>query len=93
MQNSKVNVAAVLMAAALCLTHAVPGWSEPVENKRKVYVGTIVAVPLAQDLHHQTSFTVLDNELTASGDLAIGYGLGFAAVVGRGISDYTRPLN
>jgi len=88
MQNSKVNVAAVLMAAALCLTHAVPGWSEPVENKRKVYVGTMVAVPLAQDLHHQTSFTVLDNELTASGDLAIGYGLGFAAVVGRGISDY-----
>ena len=67
MQNSKVNVAAVLMAAALCLTHAVPGWSEPVENKRKVYVGTMVAVPLAQDLHHQTSFTVLDNELTGFG--------------------------
>lgn len=88
MQNSKVNVAAVLMAAALCLTHAVPGRAEPVENKRKVYVGTMVAVSLAQDLHHQTSFTVLDNEWPASGDLAIGYGLGFAAVVGRGISDY-----
>ena len=48
----------------------------------------MVAVSLAQDLHHQTSFTVLDNEMTASGDLAIGYGLGFAAVSGRGISDY-----
>ena len=88
MNNSRVNVAAVLTVAALCLTHAVPGRAERVENKRKVYVGTMVAVSLAQDLHHQTSFTVLDNEMTASGDLAIGYGLGFAAVSGRGISDY-----
>ena len=88
MKNSRVNVAAVLTVAALCVTHAVPGRAEPVENKRKVYVGTMVAVSLAQDLHHQTSFTVLDNEMTASGDLAIGYGLGFAAVSGRGISDY-----
>ena len=88
MNNSRVNVAAVLTVAALCVTHAVPGRAEPVENKRKVYVGTMVAVSLAQDLHHQTSFTVLDNEMTASGDLVIGYGLGFAAVSGRGISDY-----
>lgn len=89
MENSRGNVAAVLMvAAALCVTHAVPGLSQPVEPKRKVYVGTMVAVSLAQDLHHQTSFTVLNSEMTASGDLAIGYGLGFAAVAGRGISDY-----
>ena len=89
MESSRGNLAAVLMVAvALCVIHAVPGWSQPVEHKRKVYVGTMVAVSLAQDLHHQTSFTVLDNEMPASGDLAIGYGLGFAAVAGRGISDY-----
>ena len=50
----------------------------------------MVAVPFAQDLHHQTSFTVpgFNTEMTASGDMEIGYGLGFAAVLGKEISDY-----
>ena len=88
-ENSRVRVAAVLMVVlACCVIHAVPGLSQPADDKRGYYVGTMVAVPFAQDLHHQTSFTVLNNEMTASGDLAIGYGLGFAAVAGRGISDY-----
>lgn len=89
MENFRVNVAAVLIVAfACCVIHAVPGLSQPADDKRGLYVGTMVAVPFAQDLHHQTSFTVLSNEMTASGDLAIGYGLGFAAVAGKGISDY-----
>ena len=89
MENFRVNVAAVLMVVlACCVIHAAPGRAQPADSKRGVYVGTMVAVPFAQDLHHQTSFTVLNNEMTASGDLAIGYGLGFAAVAGRGISDY-----
>ncbi|MCE2448310.1 MAG: hypothetical protein J4F35_07985 [Candidatus Latescibacteria bacterium] len=84
MKNSSV----LMVVLALCAIHAVPGLSQPADDKRGMYFGTMVAVPFAQDLHHQTSFTVLNNEMTASGDLAIGYGLGFAAVSGKGISDY-----
>lgn len=85
MENSRVSVAAVLM---LCIIRSVPGLAQPAHDKRGVYVGTMVAVPFAQDLHHQASFTVFDTEMTATGDLAIGYGIGFAAVAGKEISDY-----
>lgn len=86
MENSRVNVVAVLMVAvALCVVHVVPGLSQPVvavvDDNRRVYVGAMVGIPFAQDLHHQISAGI-------SGDLAIGYGLGFAGVVGKGISDY-----
>lgn len=89
MENFRGNVAAVLMvASALCFIRAVPGLAQPADDRKGLYVGTMVAVPFAQDLHHQTSFTVFDTEMTATGDLAIGYGIGFAAVAGKGISDY-----
>ena len=96
MENSRVNlVAIVLVVSALCVIRAVPGLAQPADDKRKAYVGTMVAVPFAQDLHHQTSFTLPETspifpgaELSAAGDLAIGYGLGFAAIAGKGISDY-----
>ena len=95
MENSRVNVVAVLMVAvALCVVHVVPGLSQPavavVDDNRKMYVGAMVGIPFAQDLHHQISARVpnLNMEVPISGDLSIGYGLGFAAVVGRGISDY-----
>ena len=69
---------------------AVPGQAQPSADKGGMYLGTMVAVPFAQDLHHQTSFTVpvLNAKMTASGDMEIGYGIGFAAVGGKGISDY-----
>ena len=96
MENSRVNVVVVLMVAfALCVMYAVPGLSQPADDNRRVYVGAMVGIPFAQDLHHQTSFTLPETspilpgaELPAAGDLAIGYGLGFAAVAGKGISDY-----
>ena len=96
MENSRGSVAGVVMvASALCFIGAVPGLAQPVDDTRGVYVGTMVAVPFAQDLHHQTSFTLPETspifpgtELSASGDLAIGYGIGFAAVAGKGISAY-----
>ena len=72
-----------------CVIHAVPGLAQPADDKRGLYVGTMVAVPFAQDLHHQTSFSVFNQEMTASGDIEIGYGIGFAAIAGKGISDYT----
>lgn len=86
MKNSSV----LMIVLALCAIHAIPGLAQPVDDKRRVYVGTMMAVPFAQDLHHQTSFTVpgFNMEMTASGDLAVGYGIGFAAVSGKEISDY-----
>ena len=89
MENSRVSDAIVpIIFFACCVIRVVPGLAQPADNNRRVYVGTMVAVPFAQDLHHQTSFTVFDTEMTATGDLAIGYGIGFAAVAGKGISDY-----
>ena len=89
MENSRVRDAIVsIVVFACCAIRVAPGLAQPADDKRGLYVGTMVAVPFAQDLHHQTSFTVLNNEMTASGDLAIGYGLGFAGVLGKGISDY-----
>ena len=96
MENSRVNVVAiVLVVFALCVIRAVPGLAQPADDERGLYVGTMAGVPFAQDLHHQTSFTLPETspilpgaELSAAGDLAIGYGLGFAAVAGKGISDY-----
>ena len=96
MENSRVNVVAVLMvAAALCVMYAVPGLAQPADDNRRMYVGAMAGIPFAQDLHHQTSFTLPETspilpgaELPAAGDLSIGYGLGFAAVAGKGISDY-----
>ena len=90
MENSRENVAAVLMVAStLCVIHAVPGLSQPADAKRKVYVGTMVAVIFGQDLHHKTAFTTPDNEeMTVSSHLVIDYGIGFAGIAGKGISDY-----
>ena len=91
MENSKVSYAVVsIVVFACCVIRVVPGLAQPADDKRGLYVGTMVAVPFAQDLHHQTSFTVpgFNREMTASGDMEIGYGLGFAAVLGREISTY-----
>lgn len=69
--------------------YAVPGLAQPADDKRKVYIGTMVAVTFGQDLHHKTAFTTPDNtEMTVSSHLTIDYGIGFAAVAGKGISDY-----
>ncbi len=89
MENSSVRITAGLMIAfASCVLHAVPGLAQPAADKKRVYVGTMVAVPFAQDLHHQVDAQVpLLGEISVSGDLAIGYGIGFAAVAGRSISD------
>ena len=79
-----------MVASALCFIHAVPGLSQPADKKRKVYVGTMVAVTFGQDLHHKTAFITPDNtEMTVSSHLVIDYGIGFAAIAGKGISDYT----
>ena len=85
MENSRENVAAVLMvASALCVIHAVPGLSQPADDKRKMYVGTMVAVIFGQDLHHKTAFTTPDNEeMTVSSHLVIDYGIGFAGIAGE----------
>ena len=89
-EKSRVRDAIVsIVVFACCVIRVVPGLAQPVDDKRGLYVGTMVAVPFAQDLHHQTSFTVLNQEMTASGDIEMGYGIGFAAVAGKGISDYT----
>ena len=90
MENSRVSDAAVLMIVfACCLTHASPGLSQSAETKRRAYVGTMVAVTFGQDLHHKTAFTTPDNEeMTVSSHLVIDYGIGFAAIAGKGISDY-----
>ncbi len=96
MEHWRGSVATVLAVAfAFCVLHAVPGLAQPGDAERRLYVGTMVAVPFAQDLHHQTSFIlpatspVLPGaELSAAGDMEIGYGLGFAAILGREISNY-----
>ena len=89
MKNSEGNCPFVLLTVfAFCMISSVPARSQPAEDERGLYIGTMVAVPFAQDLHHQTSFSVADIKMTASGDLEIGYGIGFAAVSGKGISDY-----
>ena len=96
MEHLRGSVATVLAVTfACCVLIAVPGLAQPGDAKRRMYVGTMVAVPFAQDLHHQTSFTLPETspvlpgaELSAAGDMEIGYGLGFAAVVGREISTY-----
>ena len=57
--------------------------------KERWYVGTMVAVIFGQDLHHKTAFTTPDNEkMTVSSHLVIDYGIGFAGIAGKGISDY-----
>lgn len=97
MENSRVSITvALIVAFMLCFIHAVPGLAQSVDDKRGLYVGTMVAVPFAQDLHHQTSFTLPETspifpgaEMSAAGDLSMGYGFGFAAIAGKGISDYT----
>ena len=90
MENSRASDAIVsIVFFACCVICVVPGLAQPADDKRGLYVGTMVGVTLAQDLHHQTSFTVFNTEMTASGDMEIGYGIGFAAVAGKGISDYT----
>ena len=91
MENSRGNVTAVLMVAfALCFVHVGPGSSQPTDDKRGVYVGTMVAVTFGQDLHHKTAFIAPDNiEMIVSSHLVIDYGIGFAAIAGKGISDYT----
>ena len=91
MENSRVSDTVVsIVVFACCVIRVAPGLAaQPVDDKSGLYVGTMVAVPFSQDLHHQTSFTVLNQEMTASGDIEMGYGIGFAAVAGKGISDYT----
>lgn len=96
MENSRVSdEIASIVVFACCAICVVPGLAQSADNERRMYVGTMVAVPFAQDLHHQTSFTLPETspvlpgaELSVAGDLAIGYGLGFAAVLGREISTY-----
>ena len=96
MDNSRVSDAIVsIVVFACCVIRVVPTLAQPADDERGVYVGTMVAVPFAQDLHHQTTFTLPETspifpgaELAAAGDLAIGYGLGFAVVAGRGVSAY-----
>ena len=97
MENSRVSDAIVsIVVFACCVIRVVPGLAQPADDKRGLYVGTMVAVPFAQDLHHQTSFTLPETspilpgaEMSAAGDLSMGYGFGFAAIAGKGISDYT----
>ncbi len=89
MDNSRVGYLSVFATIfAYCIIPSVPARSQPAEVEKGVYVGIMLAVPFAQDLHHQASFSVANIEMTASGDLEIGYGIGFAAVSGKGISDY-----
>lgn len=90
MENSRVSIIAALMVAAvLCCIHAVPGLAQPDDDKKNMYVGTMVGVTFRQDLHHKTAYTTPDNtELTVSSHLTIDYGIGFAAIAGKGISDY-----
>ena len=89
MENSRVSDAIVaIVVFACCVIRVVPGLAQPADDERGVYVGTMVGFSFAQDLHHQTSFTVFGTEMTASGDVEMGYGIGFAAVAGKGISDY-----
>ncbi len=90
MKDSKISVAAVLMIIfACCVIHAVPGLAQPADDERGGYVGTTVAVILKQDLHHKTTFITPDNtEWPVQSHLAVGYGIGFAAIAGKGISDY-----
>ena len=96
MEHLRGSVAAVLVfASAFCVLQAVPGLAQTGDAKRRLYVGTMVAVPFAQDLHHQTSFTLPEAspifpgvEMSAAGDMEIGYGIGFAAVLGKEISTY-----
>ena len=97
MENSRVSDAIVsIVIFACCVIRVVPIFAQPADDKGGLYVGTMVAVPFAQDLHHQTSFTLPETspifpgaEMSAAGDLSMGYGFGFAAIAGKGISDYT----
>lgn len=96
MENSRVSDAVVsIVVFACCVIRVVPGLAQPADDERGLYVGTMVAVPFAQDLHHQTSFTLPETspifpgvEMSAAGDMEIGYGIGFAAVAGKRISAY-----
>ena len=89
MENSRVSDAIVsIVVFACCVIRVVPGLAQSADDKRGLYVGTMVGFSFAQDLHHQASFTVLNTEMTASGDMELGYGIGFAAVAGKEISDY-----
>jgi opacity protein-like surface antigen len=96
MEHLRGSIAAVLVVVLVCcVISAVPGLAQPGDAERRLYVGTMVAVPFAQDLHHQTSFILPETspvlpgaELSAAGDMEIGYGLGFAAILGREISTY-----
>ena len=91
MENSRVSDAIVLMVVfACCVIRVVPGLAQPADDERGLYVGTMVGVTFRQDLHHKTAFTTPDNiEMTVSSHLVIDYGIGFAAIGGKGISDYT----
>ena len=89
MEKSRVSYASVLLTIfAYCILSSVSAGSQPPEDERGIYIGTMVAVPFAQQLYHQTSFSVAEITMTASGDLEIGYGIGFAAVSGKKIFDY-----
>ena len=91
MGNSRVSDAIIsIVVFACCVIRVVPGLAQPADNERRVYVGTMVGVTFRQDLHHKTAFTTPDNtEMTVSSHLVIDYGIGFAAIAGKGISDYT----
>ncbi|MDE2810172.1 MAG: hypothetical protein OXN90_17300 [Gemmatimonadota bacterium] len=89
MENSRVSDAIVsIVIFACCVIRVLPGLAQPADDKRGLYVGTMVGFSFSQDVHHQASFTVFNTEMTASGDMELGYGIGFAAVAGKGISDY-----
>ncbi len=84
------DLKALMIVFAGCVMHAVPGLARSADDESEGYVGTMVAVILGQDLHHKTAFITPDStELTVSSHLVIDYGIGFAAVAGKGISDYT----
>lgn len=86
MKSLRSGVAAVF-ALVLCLSAASPrsaASQEPGGVNRGFYVGTMVAVPFSQKLYHRTAV----GGMTASADLELDYGIGFAAVAGNRISDY-----
>ena len=89
MESSRVSYSTVVVSIFwFCVLPTLPARSQPTEDDRGIYIGTMVAVPFAQQLYHQASFTVADISMTANGDLDLGYGIGFAAVSGKGISDH-----
>ena len=89
MENSRASYSTVFVSIfSFCILPSLPVRSQPSEDERGIYIGTMVAVPFAQQLYHQASFSVADISMTANGDLDLGYGIGFAAVSGKGISDH-----